>query len=761
MKKRTAMISSFLACLLVIIGLCPAWEQMLEKGSILPKAYAASPTSEEAAVRPTKYVIALDNSGSMSGVVKERNAAARALIYSLPYEENVQATVFFFTSEARAPVDLLPMNQENERQKLLDLLDDDMEVKGGTDLGVMLEKALEKFGDGQDGRQALFVVTDGGNDGTPSEIVEKDKNFFNLCAEARDNQVNVYIVYVSEDESLGKLEKGLKTTAITLDESSEDSISRLTVWREEEKAKILLIPSVDNLEAALLNLRFSDADAVFNRKIMEDGTVSFPVFSLCAQEITIAVSGGSAKDAILSVKVDGGEDLLSQDGGKFTNSGVTLRNQKGFPNGLYTVDVQAERPFSMVIACRYNYQLRYSFLETEDAGEPPAGLDATLHMLAVDPDGNELPADGSVSLSMNVYDLDDSGAHSLLREIRDGDTLPGSLLKADVPLELRPVVAYGGISEERSQSWTIQPTDLPPILDDKSGIKLALFSGAKGISLGKINDIVADRETPAEDILISNMGDGPALEKREDKLFLVDKDGGNWLLWKTYHISAIATDASGQSAVKDWSVTVVAVLPIILGILGIVIAVCLVGWIYFEWQEKRDAKKRVAELKQREREAQKQLYLKEVEADRSIFIRAGLCWTVRNSENETTHIGGLGLTDEKGQIQGGCDLSKVLVYCLDETGGVTDCPNPLEFGRWRYSETHNCTELLLRASTDVSDCGIEELKRVIKNPEEKEGDIICFGVNQALPSREVQMETSQGTITFRLEYYTDNPPFYF
>ena len=64
--------------------------------------------------RITKYVIALDNSFSMDDAIKERNAAARALLYILPQEENVQATLFFFTNETRAPVDLLPMDQEEE-----------------------------------------------------------------------------------------------------------------------------------------------------------------------------------------------------------------------------------------------------------------------------------------------------------------------------------------------------------------------------------------------------------------------------------------------------------------------------------------------------------------------------------------------------------------------------------------------------------------------------------------------------------------------
>ena len=78
----------------------------------------------------------------------------------------------------------------------------------------------------------------------------------------------------------------------------------------------------------------------------------------------------------------------------------------------------------------------------------------------------------------------------------------------------------------------------------------------------------------------------------------------------------------------------------------------------------------------------------------------------------------------------------------------------------RYSSVRKCTELLLWASPNVSDCGVEELKRVIKSPPGVEGDVICFGVNQKLPYREVQMKTAQGTFTFRLEYYTDDPPFY-
>ena len=393
------------------------------------------------------------------------------------------------------------------------------------------------------------------------EIAAKDKKFFELCAQARD-KVDIYIVYIPEDDSLDKLEKGLHTKKITLDEDSEDAVSRLTVWEEAESAKILSIPDIDNLDAALLNLSFSDADAVFNRRIEESGTVSFPIYSLCAQEITIAVSGGgSAEDDIRSVKVGGEGDLLRQDRVEFNGSMVTLRNREGLPAGLYTVEVSAEKPYSMVIACRYNYQIRYDLSETENREEPPAGLDAALQMLAVDPEGNELPADDSVALSMNVYGRDASGGYELLREVRNGDTFPGELLKAGVPLELRPVVAYGGIRQEKTRGWTIRPTDLPPTLKDRSIVKWMWLPGAEEIPLGKISDLAADRETPAEDILVSGVGESLTLNKEGDTILLVNEDAGDWIFWKIYQFGVEAEDASGQTAAAEWTVVALAGLP--------------------------------------------------------------------------------------------------------------------------------------------------------------------------------------------------------
>lgn len=768
MKRRKSLMPLFLGVLIPLVCLSvifyPRLSAKLKELNNLPKTYAEPLSFEETVPgQTTKYVIALDNSTSMEDVVAERNAAARALIYSLPCEKDIQATLFFFTAKTRAPLDLLPMGQPTERQKLLDLLDDEMEALGGTNLANMLETALEKFGDGQNERRVLFAVTDGSNYGTSEEVAERDKAFFQLCEDNQD-KVDIYIVYVSEDAVPEKLEEGLHTKAITLEEDSEDAISRLTVWEEEETAKILLIPDFDDLEAALMNLRFSDTGAVFNRKIEESGTISFPVFPLCAQEITISLSGGaSARDSVRSIKVDGEEDLLSREGVEFTDSMITLRSQKGLPAGLYTMDVSANQPFSMVIACKYNYQFRYGFLETEDVEELPAGQDITLHMLVASPDGDELPADDSVALSMNVYCQDASGELSLLWEIQNKGTLPGELLKDGGSLELRPVVAYGGVKVEREQGWTVWSTDMPPTLKDRHFFKPVWFLGSKETSLCKVKDVAADRETPAEDIRVSSVGeDGPLLRQEGDTLFFLGEGGGRWPFWQTYRLSATAMDASGQTALAVWSVQTVAVLPILLGIVCIVIAVILLTWMHRVRKRKREAKEQTAAKERRDRRVQEQAYREELKVDEEIFIRAGLCWTLRDEQGETTHIGGLGLTNEEGWLQGGCDLTEVPVYCLDEAGKVTDCENPLPFGLWRYSTSQKCTELLLPASLDVSDCGVKELKRVVKSPPETtEGDIMCFGVNQTLPRREVRLKTDQGTFTFRLEYYTDQPPFYF
>lgn len=768
MKKQRSLTPFFLgrlfcliclSSLLVLISFCLITKLMKDKN--LPQIYA-EPLSlgETISDQITKYVIALDNSTSMEDVVKERNAAARALIHSLPYEKDVLATMFFFTTKTRAPLDLLPMDQLAERQKLLDLLDDEMQAQGGTNLAEMMETALKKFGNGQNERQVLFVVTDGSNDGTLEEIMAKDEKFFALCDQSQ-GKVDIYIVYVSEEDVPEKLENGLHTKTITLEEDSEDTISQLTVWEEEEMAKILSIPNINDLETALMNLRFSDSDAVFNRRVEENGTVSFPVFPLCAKEITISVSGGGfARDTILSVKAGGKEDLLGRDGVEFTNSRVTLRSQKGLPAGLYTVEVSAKQPFSMVIACKYDYQFRYGFSETENVKDPPAGLDATIYMLLVDSNGNELLTNDSVTLSMNVYDSNASGECGLLREIPNRGTIPGDLLRAGASLELRPVVTYGGIKVEGEQGWTVRPTDLPPTLKDKRFFKVMFLPGAKEISLGKIKDVASDRETPAEDILLFITGkDGPQLRQEGDAIFLVDENSGVWPFWKTYHLNVTASDTFKQTALADWSVTTVAVLPILLGIVCVVISVRLLFWMHHRRKTKREVEKLEAEKIRKDRMDQEQLYQTELKVDRT-FIRAGLCWTLQDKQGETTHIGGLGLTDEKGRLQGGCDLSKTQVYCLDKEDQVTDCQNPLSFGLWRYSKTYKCTELLLEASLNISDCGIGELKRLIKGPPGTEGDIICFGVNQTLPYREVQLETSEGTFTFRLEYYTDYPPFY-
>lgn len=768
MKKRKNLVTLFLLVLIPLVCLAvifyPHLSAKLNELNHLPQTYA-EPLSfgETMPGQMTKYVIALDNSASMEDVVAQRNAAARALIYSLPCEKDIQATLFFFTAKTRAPLDLLPMDQPAERQKLLDLLDDEMEAIGGTNLANMLETALEKFGDGQNERRVLFTVTDGSNYGTSEEVAEMDEAFFRLCEENRD-KVDIYIVYVSEEAMPEKLEKGLHTEAITLEEDSEDAISRLTVWEEEETAKILLIPDFDDLEAALMNLRFSDAGAVFNRKIEESGTISFPVFPLCAQEITISLSGGtSAQNAVRSVKVGGEEDLLSREEVEFAESMITLQSQKGLPAGLYTMDVSANQPFSMVIACKYNYQFRYGFLETEDVEELPAGQDLTLHMLLTSPDGDELPADDSVALSMNVYGRDASGELSLLREIPNNGTLPGELLKDAASLELRPVVAYGGVKVEREQGWTVRSTDLPPTLQNRRFFKPVWFPGSEEISLCKVQDVAADRETPAEEIQISSVGeDGSLLRQEGDTLFFLEEDSGPWPLWKTYCFSVTATDASGQTARADWSVETVAVMPILLGIVCIVFVVILLAWTRHEWKRKRAEEEQKAAKEKSDRRAREQAYREELKVDAEIFIRAGLCWALRDKQGEITHIGGLGLTNEEGRLQGGCDLTEVPVYCLDETGKVTDCKNPLSFGLWRYSASRKCTELLLPAHPGASDCGVKELKHRVDGPSEtSEGDVICYGVNETLPRREVRLKTEQGIFTFRLEYYTDQPPFYF
>lgn len=716
----------------------------------------------------TGYVIALDQSNSMKNVVPERNSAAEALINSLP--GNSQAAVLFFDTECeepddeKPPKDMLPMADAGKRKILTDQVKaHDKATTGGTDLGEMMEGVLKLINEQDENlfkRFKVFVVTDGWSDGRSSTA--RDKRFFELCQNSRD-KVDTYVVYINTNQKMDALETlcgGLVTEPVVLESTETGPVNecrnQLTTWQEDETGKVLTIYNINHLEMALLNLLYSDADAIFTRSIMQNTTISFPIYPLCARELTIALTNGTPVEGTLSgLKLNGGgADLLKDVTISANPSVVTLFSEEGLEEGTYTLDIAADQPVTLVISCKYGYQVQYCFEGVDTPSEPPPDIPLTFHMRLLKPDGSVIKSPRSVTLSARIH------KDGELREIQNDEVIQLTQQDTKEKLELFPVVSYGGVTEELSESWQLTPTDTPPVLTQKIFRFWNSLPNPKRTWLCSVQDVAEDQETPAENLVFSLQSGSGEVEVSEDgSIYFTPLEKLDLMHWhNTQTLKVSVEDAAGQQSTAQWEITMIWVVPIIF----MVIAAGILVVVFIVLSSKIRQKQREQQVRDREERLaarqRRKTYAEEVDLDTGP-VRAGLRWKIE--ANGETYIGGLGLYDAKGQLRKkGCDLKAVQAYVL--TGEeLKSCPNPLPFGLWKYSKTRNQMELMLEKTPDaVISCSDDEPADTIESEEEGGNMLWSYGVDRELPFREVVLELPGMRAVFQLEYYADQTPFY-
>lgn len=410
----------------------------------------------------TEYIIALDSSGSMDDSIAARNAAASALIQSLP-GGNTSATAFFFSNTCETPLGILPMDEDEARQNLATTVEKSTSTGGGTDLGLMMRTAVGLFGgEGADPsvRHILFVITDGQSDGENGLAEIRDQEFFSLCQAYRDT-VCTYVIYISDDVLPDSLCRGLRTEPITLEDNNPDTLAacaeRLASQEPGELAKVLSISNFDLLETALL-LCLSTGDDVFCRVVDQDAVIDFEIPPFCIQTLTIALSGGvSVREALSGLKQEGSEtDLLDIAEIGAAPSIAAIHSEGGLPPGRYTMSVKTDTPLSIVVSYQCNFQIQYGLDGLDQPLSPPAGTQTTLHMRLLDPNGMPLESFGSLELSMNIYRKLENGTSEWYALVKNGGTFSAAGLEEAEQLQFYPVVSYSGKQVELDKSWDIQ-----------------------------------------------------------------------------------------------------------------------------------------------------------------------------------------------------------------------------------------------------------------------------------------------------------------
>lgn len=429
--------------------------------------------------RITEYVLAFDNSGSMSDSLEKRNAAMNAIIRGLP-RDRTHVTAFPFSGKSQGGLqDILPMSEEKFRKIIESVVEKSGDAKGGTNLGLMMEMAIGRFSDqslDNSKRHILYVITDGWSDGDTEEIAKaRDQKFFSMCEEYRE-KVDVYVILVSEDgEVLQNLCTGLNTQQVELSDSSTNTLlsskNQLIEWedgddgRRKEYAKVLSIPDLDMLETALLLLQYAntDMDSVFFRTAEENTVVSFPIPALCTQKLTIALSGGaSVKETLSDLKWENGKTDLLQDAVIGDDpSVVTIYDADGLQPGLYTMKIKTDTKLSAVFSYQNNYMVRYALKNLDNPVLPPAGSEAVLQMQLLRPDGTPLAENAAVALSMRVECLEGANPADTYCELNNQEQLSFANLGVGDRLRFYPVVICSGVREKIDSFWDVQLSEPP------------------------------------------------------------------------------------------------------------------------------------------------------------------------------------------------------------------------------------------------------------------------------------------------------------
>ncbi len=654
----------------------------------------------------TEYVLAYDNSGSMSDSLEKRNVAIQAIIRSLPYEGS-HATAFPFSNESSETLqDILPMSEDELRETIEGVVQGSGDAKGGTDLGLMMDLAIGRFSDlGQDSsmRHVLFIITDGWSDGADGIAKARDEKFFSMCKDNRE-KVDIYVIYVSENRTiLQNLATELHTQPIELADNNADTLNvnrnRLVEWEvgsngtRKEYAKILSIPDLDLLETALLLLQYAntDADSVFYRTAEKDAIVSFRIPALCTQELTIALSdGASVQETLCDLKWEGNNalDLLKTAVTGDNPSVVTIRKEDGLPAGLYTMKIKTETKLSVVFSYQNNFKVQFGLENIDNPMMPPAGIETALQMRLLRPDDTPMQEEDSVVLSMRVEYLEEDEPAKPCCELNNREKITFKSLKEGAQLRFHPEIICSGIREKLDGFWDVQPSEPPESKPQNFLCKFAHW---------------CQNSTHLHNIL-------SGLPEPDPFIDILDRS-----------------------------------IPMLRLLLGVLTAVVFFMWFY-TWKSFIDTK--IAERQHREEQWQKEIQLTDD------FVGAGICWKITEEGwiRKKSYVGSLGPKDDNGRFRQGCDLSKTFVCCM-ENSKLVKRRNPLKFCRWRYSPERHRTELVLMVDNQTI-IKYEENNLLYYEISKPSGSKLkCFGVDEEHPSGIVEIKTRTLEGKFHLKNY--------
>lgn len=742
---------------------------------------------------PTEYVIAVDQSDSVSGTYVQRNEAIVSLVNGLPYDAT-HCALLYFTYEEKWGEDekLSEMMDMSVQQNRDDLIKKAQGSEGSyqepIDLAEMMRVALSKFSDYDSDRQSLgtsvrhiiYVITDGkGGDAKDQNANKRSQEDFESLCRKYAELGDLYIIYVSGDEQwLSELCDGLGTMPVTIDETENGAEFRNRLTRREpgESAKVLSIENFDSLETALMNLRYADADEIINRTRSESGAVSFVIPPLGVKELSIALSGGKRVTETLEhlSRLNDKFDLL-QAVQTENDSVITIPSKLGLPAGEYRMNVITNSPVSLVIAMRYGFRTDYHLDGLEKNGTLPVNMPIPLRMELFNPDGSLIKDD--VPLSMKVYRQGETGDWIELLSAPNGTLL--RLTEENENLRFVPVVN----GREQETFWNVRAQFLPLELSSKTFSVSSFWPGRKILFLANVSDALNGPFFPSRDVQfsVSNANGDIALTKiKEGKRETLYVELDMKLFAQPYDFLVKVTDAAKQVSEASWRVyTHVGFQDFSLWALVLLALALLAGKVRKKRKEKleRQAQEAAENELRRRKEKEKQAYEQYLQPNDKLFIRAGLSCKITMKSGEIM-MGALGLTNQRGKPRRGCLIRDIPMYCLNDDKRIIACSNPLPFGLWRHNPNFRRTELIFPETENIRsfDADGDEPTQIVpccpvtipsllqkQNIDSASAQLFIYSVSDMETQgrfRSVTLETPDLRADFFLEYYTTRPPFY-
>lgn len=503
--------------------------------------------------------VVVDASGSLKKTDADNNrfTAIDIFLQSLSNNgNNVGAVVF--TEQIMIDTDLIKMTSNNDRNNLSNQISSISADKGDTNIGLALEKAVERLENKDNGlNNVILLISDGNSD--------------------LDNKGDL-------DISLDKKEKAVQNCitnnipiyGICLNSNGQADLNEFIDISQRTSGAFLEVKSSDGLVKALRDFYAQ----IFKTKAIEDSGVidsngylkkAIAVPSFGVEELNITIDNASKISSIILTKPDGITMTATElEGVSSTIGDYRFIKLMKPDSGTWNLELYGEQNTQIEFAYIYNSNYQAKLISDSPNDSYSVGEEVKLLAYFEEDDiqivGKDYYQDYSATLVLNFLDGKNENKQYYAMKPNDIDGFATELVYNEIGNYTAYAVLNCGDFEIQTNTITFSVGNSVPVLKKDTLHIKKLFSNSKSINL---NDFFSDKEdTKLKYSLIASTYKDKNIKLDGNTLTLTDLEDGS--------ITIQAIDSQGATVNGVIHVEVQNLLFVILIILGLILMFCMI-----------------------------------------------------------------------------------------------------------------------------------------------------------------------------------------